>query len=91
MAAEGYTTRRTFVKVGSLLDNSLYLLERLNDSRAIVFLLLREVSQPIHVSEIIKRTRVSRRQVYRALQFLKSVDLADHVHGYWYEKITRQL
>jgi DNA invertase Pin-like site-specific DNA recombinase len=91
MAAEGYTTRKTFGKVGTLLDNPLYLLERLNDSRATVFLLLREVSQPIHVSEIIKRTRVSRRQVYRALQFLKSIDLADDVHGYWYEKMTRQL
>jgi len=91
MTEAGYTTRRTFTKFGTLLDNPLYLLERLNDSRATVFLLLREVSQPIHVSEIIKRTRVSRRQVYRALQFLKSVDLADDVHGYWYEKTTRQL
>ena len=89
MAEAGYTTRRTFAKVGTLLDNPLYLLERLNDSRATVFLLLREASQPIHVSEIIKRARVSRRQVYRALQFLKSVDLADHIHGYWYEKAKR--
>lgn len=89
MAEAGYTTRRTFVKVETLLDNSLYLLERLNDSRATVFLLLREVSQPIHVSEIIKRTKVSRRQVYRALQFLKSIDVADDIHGYWYEKMTR--
>lgn len=89
MAEAGYTTRRTFAKVETLLDNSLYLLERLNDSRATVFLLLREVSQPIHVSEIIKRTKVSRRQVYRALQFLKSIDVADDIHGYWYEKMTR--
>jgi len=37
---------------------------------------------------IIKRTKVSRRQVYRALQFLKSVNLADDIHGYWYEKIA---
>jgi DNA invertase Pin-like site-specific DNA recombinase len=89
MATDGYTTKRTFAKIGTLLDNALYLLERLNDSRATVFLLLREVSQPIHVSEIIKRSKVSRRQVYRALQFLKSIDLADHIHGYWYEKIAR--
>jgi DNA invertase Pin-like site-specific DNA recombinase len=89
MTEAGYTTRQTFTKVGTLLDNSLYLLERLNDSRATVFLLLREVGQPIHVSEIIKRTKVSRRQIYRALQFLKSIDVADDIHGYWYEKMTR--
>jgi DNA invertase Pin-like site-specific DNA recombinase len=89
MTEAGYTTRRSFAKVGTLLDNSLYLLERLNDSRATVFLLLREVGQPIHVSEIIKRTKVSRRQIYRALQFLKSIDVADDIHGYWYEKMTR--
>jgi predicted transcriptional regulator len=89
MTEAGYTARRTLTKIETLLDNPLHLLERLNDSRATVFLLLREMSQPIHVSELIKRTKISRRQVYRALQFLKSVDLADNTHGYWYEKTAR--
>ena len=85
----GFTTRRTLTKVEVLIDNSIYLLERLNDSRATIFLLLREVPQPIHISEIIKRTKVSHRQVYRALQFLHSIGLADDIHGYWYEKFGR--
>lgn len=89
MPTEGRATRQTSDKVGIFLDNPLHLLERLNDSGATVFLLLREARQRIRVSEIIKKTKVICRQVYRALQFLKSVDSADHIHGYWYEKVSR--
>jgi predicted transcriptional regulator len=82
----GYTTSRTLSKLERLLDNPLYLLERLNDSRAKVFLALREANQPIHISEVVKRTRLSRTQVYRATTFLNEVGLAAELHGYWYEK-----
>jgi DNA-binding IclR family transcriptional regulator len=75
-------------KLEALLDNLIYLLEQLNDSRAVVLLLLRECPQPIHFSEIVSRVKISRRQVYRALQFLRSNGLADEVHGYWYEKLA---
>ncbi len=88
MATAGCTARRTVGKLETFLDNSLYLLEKLDDSRAAVFLLLREAAQPIHVSEIIRRVKVSRRQVYRALAFLRSIGLAGEVHGYWYEKMA---
>lgn len=91
LSVAGYSTRRTLTKLEALLDNLTYLLEELNDTRASVFLLLRESPQPIHVSEIVKRVKVSRRQVYRALQFLRSIGLADEIHGYWYEKLTRQM
>jgi predicted transcriptional regulator len=82
----GFTANRTFIRIERLLDNPLYLLERLNDSRAKVFLLLREAGQPIHVSEIHTRTHLSRMQVYRALRFLKEIGLTAELHGYWYEK-----
>ncbi len=86
MSGVGYTTKRTLSRIERLLDNSLYLLEKLNDSRAKVFLLLREAGQPVHVSEIVKRTRLSRMQVYRAIGFLKEIGLIADIHGYWYEK-----
>lgn len=86
MSAVGYTTKRTLGRIERLLDNSLYLLEKLNDSRAKVFLLLREAGQPVHVSEIHKRTHLSRMQVYRSLKFLKEIGLIAELHGYWYEK-----
>lgn len=89
--ADSYTVQRTLHRMNAYLDNPLYLLERLNDSRATVFLFLREAGQPIHVSQIIKRTKVSRAQAYRALQFLKSFGLIEEIHGYWYEKFTRNL
>jgi len=60
-----------------------------NDSRATVFLFLREATQPVHFSQIVRRTKVSRAQAYRALHFLKSIGLADELHGYWFEKLTR--
>jgi predicted transcriptional regulator len=82
----GYTTTRTLRKVERLLDNALYLLEQLNDSRAKVFLALRESNQPIHFSEVVKRTRLSRMQVYRATRFLNEIGLIGEIHGYWYEK-----
>ncbi len=82
MTGIGYTTSRTLARTESMIENPLYLLERLNDSRATVFLFLREAGQPVHVSQIIKRTKVSRAQAYRALQFLKSIGLADEVHAY---------
>jgi Fe2+ or Zn2+ uptake regulation protein len=86
----GYTTRRTMTKLEALLDNLTYLLEQLNDSRAKVFLLLRESPQPIHFSEIVRRVKVSRRQAYRALHFLRSIGLVNEIHGYWYEKLGCQ-
>lgn len=86
MSRTGFTTKRTLSKLENLLDNPVLLLEHLNDSRATIFLFLREVTQPIHFSEIINRTKVSRRQAYGALRFLKSIDLVDEIHGYWYEK-----
>ncbi len=91
MASAGYVTRRTAVKIEVLLDNPLHLLERLNDSRATIFLLLREAAQPIHTTQIIRLTKVSRSQAYRALQFLKSIGLADELHGYWFEKMARPM
>jgi Fe2+ or Zn2+ uptake regulation protein len=75
-------------KLEALLDNLSYLLEQLNDSRATVFLVLRESPQPIHFSEIVKRVKFSRRQVYRALGFLKLIGVADEIHGYWYERLA---
>jgi predicted transcriptional regulator len=88
MTAAGFTARRTLNKLDALLDNALYLLENLNDSRATIFLALRESPQPLHVSEIIKRSKISRRQAYRALQFLRSIGLADEIHGYWFERLS---
>ena len=76
-------------KLEALVDNLTYLLEQLNDSRATVFLMLRDSPQPVHFSEIVRRVKISRRQVYRALWFLKSIGVADEVHGYWYERLAR--
>jgi Fe2+ or Zn2+ uptake regulation protein len=76
------------MKLEALLDNLTYLLEQLNDSRAMVFLLLRESPQPIHFSEIVRRVKISRRQTYRALRFLESIGVAHEVHGYWYERLA---
>lgn len=86
MPTVGYTTKRTLEKVERLLDNPLHLLERLNDSRAKTFLALREAYQPIHISEVVKHTKLSRMQVYRAIRFLKELGLAEEIYGYWYEK-----
>ncbi len=88
--AAGFTIKRTFSKIETLLDNPLYLLERLEDSRATIFLLLREAAQPIHISEVIRLSKVSRSQAYRALEFLRSIGLASDLHGYWYERLIRQ-
>lgn len=41
MTNVGYTTRRTLDRVNNFLDNMVYLLEQLNDSRGTVFLMLR--------------------------------------------------
>lgn len=90
MVIAWYTTRRTMTKLEALMDNLTYLLEQLNDSRATVFLMLRESPQPIHFSQIVKGVKKSRRQVYRALSFLKSIGVADEIHGYWYERLARQ-
>jgi DNA invertase Pin-like site-specific DNA recombinase len=86
MSIIGFTAKRTFTRIERLLDNPLYLLEKLNDSRARVFLLLREAGTPIHISQIHAKTHLSRMQVYRALTFLRIIGLAAELHGYWYEK-----
>ncbi len=86
VAIVSYTTKRTYTKIERLLDNSIFLLEQLNDSRAKVFLVLREANQPIHISEVVKRAKLSRMQVYRAISFLRDLGLAAEIHGYWYEK-----